>query len=216
MLVWLASFPRSGNAFLRVVLKSLYGVGSTTVYPKEAKGRLAAFMAGEGGGEDAPVFTKTHELDAAADANPAVYLVRDGRDAYVSYAHFARTLDPQGCGTMTYDAVLRMLIESRDHFGGWSAHVAAWTGRKAPTALLRYEELLADPAGAAARACGRLGIPLPAAHGSLMPVEQLASVDPLSFRKGKAGSFREEMPAELEELFWRRHGETMDRLGYPR
>lgn len=217
MLVWLASYPRSGNAFLRVVLKSLYGVGSTTVYPKEAGGRLAKLMADprEKGVEE-PVFTKTHELDAASGPASAIYLVRDGRDCYVSYAHFARALDPAGLGAIAYADVLKMLVESEAHFGGWSRHVETWTHRESPTALVRYEELLAAPAEAAAKACAALGIALPEADGVLTSVEELAAVDPRSFRKGKAGSWREEMPPELEELFWGRHGETMGRLGYPR
>src|ERR1700754_5135896 len=32
MIVWLASFPRSGNTFLRIVLHRLYGVRTSTVY----------------------------------------------------------------------------------------------------------------------------------------------------------------------------------------
>ena len=32
MIVWVASFPRSGNTFLRIVLHRLYGVRTSTVY----------------------------------------------------------------------------------------------------------------------------------------------------------------------------------------
>jgi Sulfotransferase domain len=217
VLVWLASYPRSGNTFFRVILKSLYGIGSSSVYPKEAAGRVSAWLAEpRPQREQDPAFTKTHELTAAADPNPAIYLVRDGRDAYVSYAHFAMTLDPNGYPEMSYADVLRMLIESRDHFGGWSAHVAAWTRRPVPTAVLRYEQLVADPAGAAARGCAELGLELPRPSGSLPEEEVVRSWSTLTFRKGTVGSWKDEMPAELEQSFWNLHGDAMTRLGYRR
>jgi hypothetical protein len=37
MIVWLASYPRSGNSFLRAVLHNLYGRKSCTVYPSRGK-----------------------------------------------------------------------------------------------------------------------------------------------------------------------------------
>jgi hypothetical protein len=32
VIIWVASFPRSGNTFLRIILKQLYGVYTSTVY----------------------------------------------------------------------------------------------------------------------------------------------------------------------------------------
>jgi hypothetical protein len=32
VLLWLASYPRSGNTFLRLVLKAVFGMGSYTAY----------------------------------------------------------------------------------------------------------------------------------------------------------------------------------------
>jgi sulfotransferase family protein len=145
MRVWLASFPRSGNTFARFVLKEVYGIASDTVYPNDAGGKLARFLAETAGEQpsDGPWFTKTHEITAADESSPAVYLVRDGRDAYVSYAHFARLTDPAGHAAMSFDEVLRMLVRSPDHFGGWSRHVDTWTQR-ARTSVVFYEDLLTD------------------------------------------------------------------------
>jgi hypothetical protein len=217
MRVWLASFPRSGNTFARFVLKELYDVPSDSAYPNEAGGRLARFLAEPRA--DAPHdqtrFIKTHEILATDDASPAVYVVRDGRDAYVSYAHFARQTDPHGHSGMSFEDVLRMLVSSPDHFGGWSRHVDIWT-RRAHTAVLFYEDLLADPAGALGRACAELGIVLPRPSGALTTIDELRSRDPLNFRKGRAASWKEEMPPDIERLFWERHGATMTRLGYSR
>jgi hypothetical protein len=219
MRIWLASFPRSGNALLRVILKSLHGVASTTIYPKEAAGRFTAFLGGgrpAPEGDAGPEFVKTHELAAAEDASPALYLVRDGRDAYVSYAHFAIQLDPAAYAGVGYEEVLRTLIESREHFGGWSEHIRTWSRRLSPTALLRYEEMLANPGETVARACAAIGIALPPSSGTLPAGEELRSLDPLSFRRGTAGSWKYEMPSDLHDLFWKLHGPTMEDFGYRR
>jgi hypothetical protein len=222
MLIWVASFPRSGNSFFRGVLKSLHGVGSYTVYPNESlsptwSGPLPppATALNEARLQDL-IFIKTHELSGAHDRSPALYVVRDGRDAYVSYAHFAMLRDLGGYVGMSYADVLRMLIESRDHFGGWSEHVNAWTRRTAPTAVLRYEDLLADPAAATANVCSQLGLVLPPPSGRLPTSEEFKSAGPLVFRTGRMGTWKEEMPAELEDLFWSLHGGTMALLGYRR
>jgi hypothetical protein len=217
MRVWLASFPRSGNTFARFVLKEVYGIASDTAYSSEAGGRLARFLAETAGDQpsEQPWFTKTHEIVPPDESSPAVYVVRDGRDAYVSYAHFARQTDAAGLAAMSYEEVLRMLVSSRDHFGGWSRHVDTWT-RRARTALVRYEDLLADPAGAIQRGCTDLGVVLPEPSGQLTAIDELRTKDPLNFRKGRAASWKDEMPADVERIFWEIHGATMTRLGYAR
>ena len=47
MIVWVASFPRSGNTFLRIVLNRLYGVRTSTVYDVDGvAARLGADLIG--------------------------------------------------------------------------------------------------------------------------------------------------------------------------
>jgi hypothetical protein len=33
LIVWLASYPRSGNTYFRVVLNRVFGIGAYTLYP---------------------------------------------------------------------------------------------------------------------------------------------------------------------------------------
>ena len=40
-------------------------------------------------------FVKTHELPTENDNSPAIYLVRDGRDVLMSYAHYIQIYAPQ-------------------------------------------------------------------------------------------------------------------------
>src|ERR1043166_1341802 len=96
MIIWLASYPRSGNTFLRIVLNRLYGISTYSIYDDNdpvaqrvgpdllgyrPKPNCRELMA------NGPnlFFTKTHKR-RKGDTNPVIYLVRDGRDAVVSQA----------------------------------------------------------------------------------------------------------------------------------
>jgi hypothetical protein len=229
MSVLLASYPRSGNTFFRIVMNCLYDVKSAEGYDfvagaeSRAEGNQPEFLRVIGQTSASEIartgdlgFVKTHELPEGEDQRPAVYLLRDGRDVCVSYAHFALAYHPDQLPSREFADVLRLLIGSKDHFGGWSRHVEAWTSRSAPTAVVRFEELSADPAGVAASACRTLDLPVPEAAGTLPGFEELKILQPDFFRKGRIGSWKEEMPPDLEELFWSLHGDVMIRHGYLR
>ena len=96
MIVWLASYPRSGNTFLRIVLHRLYGVPTYSVYDDDdpVAQRVGPDLVGwrpKPGDRTEMIaapgvhFVKTHKR-RKGDGSPAVYLVRDGRDALVSRA----------------------------------------------------------------------------------------------------------------------------------
>lgn len=223
-LVWLPSFPRSGNRLARLILDGLFKAETFTIYTqlgepdinppaREWQGPYPDLLTRGPLLEDC-VFLKTHEMPSTDHA--AIYIVRDGRDAYVSYAHFVRQHFPGQVEGMTYLDVLKMLVTSTGHYGGWSNHVNVWTSREAPTAVIRYEDMVANPAGAMTKACSTLGIQVPEASGNLPGFAELKSVEPSQFRRGKAGSWRDEMTPEIEDLFWQIHGDTMIRLGYAR
>jgi hypothetical protein len=222
MTVWIASYPRSGNSFCRTILRSLFQTESRSIYSLRRQaleqGRPPPPGETASGDDDAGGITylKTHELPDEVPDHPALYVVRDGRDSYVSYAHFALAHFPEQHRGLSYAEVLRMLVESRTHFGGWSVHVEQWLQRPAQTAILRYEDMIRDPAGALTSACAGIGITLPEPRGTMPAFEELHARKPLLARKGRVGSWREEMPAAIEELFWMRHGPAMERLGYAR
>ena len=224
MMVWIPSFPRCGNKLARIILTTLFKARTFTVYPQigepdkvpvtpDWKGPLPAFTTPPTAFADV-FFMKTHELPETD--HPAIYIVRDGRDAYVSFAHFVMQHFPEHVQGMSFLQVLKMLIRSKDHFAGWSQNVQAWTQRKGKTAVIRFEQMVVDPAGSMAAACAWIGIPAPKATGHMPGFGELKANEPQQFRKGKSGGWREEMPPAVEELFWSIHGETMTMLGYPR
>jgi hypothetical protein len=230
MIVWLASYPRSGNTFFRILLHRLFGLQTHSVYsgarlakryPEDAARLLSLagqmevecdldlLQAGPG-----MHIVKTHDLPAG-DTYPAIVLVRDGRDAVVSYAHYALKTE-QGIalpGRDLFEETLEQLIVG-DNFGGWSRSVNAWIDRAGRDAAIRYEDLIVDPAGIVANTLRRLGVAVPAGGTALPSFQELHAAVPWFFRRGKTGAWREEMPPHLQRLFLERHGGTLLRLGY--
>jgi hypothetical protein len=61
-----------------------------------------------------------------------------------------------------------------------------------------------------------LGIEVPPPRRQVPSFDELHRRNPVTYRRGEVGTWREEMPPRLQRLFWRRHGETMRALGYER
>lgn len=233
MIVWLASYPRSGNTFLRIVLHRLYGVPTYSVYedddpvaqrvgpelvgyrPKPAE-RTAMIDSAE------VFFTKTHKRPKA-DGCPAIYLVRDGRDAVVSRARLLASEQAAGDHQQRFERLLREeitrpYIEGQPSSGTWGGNVLSWLGKaSAPVALLRYEDLVVDPRGSVERAVSSL-LPalVPNASANIPSFHDLHAIDKSFFRLGVVGSHRDEMTPELHELFWAQleNAIAMRQLGY--
>ena len=173
MITWLASYPRSGNTFLRILLHRLFGLPTHTIYSTtgeaerfpgptarmyrlvgqtESECDVGALLA-----DSRMHFVKTHDL-AREDNCPAIVLVRDGRDAVVSYAHFVLKTEHgiDRPGKDLFEATLEEIITS-DAFGGWSANVNAWIDRVGPGRAIHYEDLIKDPINIAVAALRRSG-----------------------------------------------------------
>ena len=186
---------------------------------------------------DEPVFLKTHSLPefihtlpeprktipGGEEESPALYLVRDGRDCFVSFAHYLKEVDDRPrFKNMSYAEVMEWLVTDAGPkggpFGGWSGNVGAWRRRTAPTAFIRFEDLREDPVDSITAGALELGVDLPEPQRKPPSLEQMRerSRQPKIVRSGKTGSWRSEFPPGLLEEFWARHGEEMDALGYPR
>jgi len=225
-MIWLASFPRSGSTFLRIVLDEVYGIESSTFHRGESY-PVDEDYAGY------PV-VKTHllpdELVPSDPSIPAVYLVRDGRDCVVSLAHYRKQLiAPES----DFEVNLREAIEASggSHFGGWSEHVRRWSARASLT--IRFEELIADPIGCVERLGPWLDLPEPRVE-RLPRLSDLKSKDfkygsgvehgfdraarehcrTAKFRRDRTGAWRDELPERLHLEFLHLHGAELIRLGY--
>jgi len=106
---WLASYPRSGNTLLRIILKRCFGLTSQSVYDDaefsdatlrdvvghEAVGDDPARFLRQAQKERRRLYVKTHE-PPPADRHPVIYVVRDGRAAR-GWRHRAERLEPATC-----------------------------------------------------------------------------------------------------------------------
>jgi hypothetical protein len=221
-MIYLVSYPRSGNTFFRIVLHEVYGIKSVAYKgPFMEKGDYSP--------EEYPVI-KTHLLPGEVpeiDRIPAVYLVRDGRDAIVSMAHHKKDIIDPGSD---YVDNLKEIILAKEgsHFGGWSRHVLSWYDRAA--VVVRFEDLIRDPIECVEKIRPFIEMSEPD-PGRLPDFETIKTKDiaffsgkdnsgpqwrQKFFRRGKVGGWMDEMPPELEELFWELHGEGMKRAGYSR
>ena len=240
MLVWVASYPRSGNALTVLTLEDVFGewrIGTVTASdlrlgrmrhplvpggapwqpPPELRALRGSELLDAMRARPEPFFVKTHRLAEAPDPAPALYIVRDGRDAVVSQAHFVAERGVAAYRGLSFERRLaRLTGAGMRPYGHWSGNVRRWTDRRAPVAILRFEDLLRDPAAVVAGACAELEVPLGEPDGEVPSFDYLHKRVPILFRRGVVGAWRDEMPAHLEERFWQIHGTQMEALGYRR
>ncbi len=222
MIVWLASFPRSGNTLVRTVLHSVFGLKSYSKYEVEAalsskamtgnlvstigavcySGEYPAFYAAAQA-DPARLIVKTH--DQPEDAGKAIYVVRNGLVATDSYRHYRVQIDER-------HEPWADVVNGETPFNNWSLHLDAWNPLERPdTLLLTYESLVSDPAATHARIARFLDIE-PIAPW-VDPWATMHAARPDFFRRGQA-AVPETLTAEEVAIFMARHGDWMARLGY--
>lgn len=221
MLIWLSSYPRSGNTFLRILLNEIFGVktyswtgeGDHRVFSSrpgviDAVGHLNSPISGEAlidraRRSDQIYIIKTHEPPLTDD--PAVYIVRDGRSAIVSYYHFMNEI----IGTPTE---MESIIQGNVYAGSWSDHFTAWQPLVRPrTLLLRYEDIIKHKDDLIERAGDFIGSK--PKKSEVTSFDDLHSLYPQFFRGGSDAKNISECKPYLRQ-FMTLHGDLLQRLGY--
>ncbi len=207
-IIWIASWPRSGNTLLRTILWNCFRLRSGSIYPRDL-GDDAALKEYVGHIDQDPngrtkfpagniPLVKTHELPS--DDNPAIYVVRDGRAACASLSEFYKS-----------NLSLEAAISGHSRFGAWSSHLAAWKPWSRPhTLLLMYEEMISDLPRVLDKLesfTGRKAI-----ASGIPDRELLTSLDERMVRK--KNDWRETFSAGAMELFNQGNMEMMCRMGY--
>jgi len=205
-MIWLASFPRSGNTFFRNVLFDVYGIESSEFHMETDKKVLKDF------------------------ASYPVYIIRDGRDALVSIAHHRKDIVAPGSNYYK-NLAEAILARGGSFFGGWSVNVEKWTNKA--DIVIRYEDLIKDPIGQIERLREIMELPEPKLeklptfqslkkgtpqYGSggkkLKRTEQKIERANKFFRRGVAGSYKDEMPKIFQLLFWLKNRKQMKANNY--
>jgi hypothetical protein len=230
MIVWVASFPRSGNTFLRIVLHRYFGIRTSVVYDFDGVAeRIGSEFIGfqdrpascdEMRRSDEVHFVKTHRQrdDRIHEGDKAICLVRDGRDALVSWSRQRSESEPR-----TFETHLEEMISISTRIergtGGWGQNILSWLQPSAEHRIvLQYADLIVEPIVAVTKVVKALGLNLRPRREALIPgFMELHQVDRGFFRRGINGSYLDEMPEDLHDLFWSKPENTaaMKLIGCP-
>ena len=183
---------------------------------------------------------KTHNAAVEIDGIPlipprltkeALYLVRDPRDVAISYArHLGRSVD-ETIGLMASNQHVGDRSPAiKDYILSWSTHVNSWLRIKAfPVHVVRFEDMVADRAGAFRRILPALGFRKIDEDGFQFAMEQteLENLKRLErengfreakadrfFHTGLAGQWRDVLTTEQVESIETHHRESMTQVGY--
>lgn len=227
MITWVASYPRSGNTFLRILLRRVYELETAVVYDVDGVAeRIGKALVGYRDRtadydelRDSPELhlVKTHNQrrPPVQQGDPAIYLVRDGRDSIVSYA---RLRAEESGGRFEDEVRTAILRPAESGVGGWGRNVLSWLADPDPAhAVLRYEDLIASPLTSVRTVLERLDLDVKPVDGATVPTfAELQQTDSGFFRRGRTGSHRDELPNDLHELYWSvpDNRAAMDLLGY--
>lgn len=227
MFVWISSYPRSGNSLSMAALGGAWGLPVNSVFARSESEIRAGKQPSELPRNAAIIdelrqregisLLKTHLVLHADTPEPAIHLVRDGRDAIVSYAHLSHSIGDARLPLDSVESTMLALVDDGDHpFGDWTTAIHAWTERDAPTEIVRFEDLRERAIEVLGRAAENLGLGLDEPTWAGNPdIGLMRDISlPGLVRSGKVGGWREEMSEQVIERFAARHGETLVELGY--
>lgn len=226
--VFIAGYPKSGNTWLQYLLSAaVFGVDlefapdslvQDLVPDVHFKQFFRRYLAG--------AFFKTHALPEQ-NYRKVIYLMRDGRDAMVSYFHYQQNRQGKPIDFM------RMVQQGEGLFPcKWHEHVEKWAANPygAEMITVRYEDLKKDTVKELQRICEFSGLKRDvavleraAAKSSFASMKErqktVAWENPRVpkdkfVRRGEVGSHKDEMPPDVREAFLSEAGAVLRKTGY--
>ena len=225
--IFLCTFPRSGNTWMRYLLA--HCIDPATEWTLQSLNLVVPDIHTEHA--DLPVgprprIFKTHFLPSGKYPR-VIYVVRDGRDAAVSYYDYEKKLSG-------YQSDLESFVQ--ELCGGtiwpssWHVHVLSWVKqeRVRPFLLVRYEDMVEDPFRELKRVLQFAGIDrsdqiIKAAVEQVTvqliwrESQEVSSLREAGFKggvSGRSGKWRETFSDELNHFFLKKAGKAMRRCGY--
>lgn len=236
-------FPQ---AAAREVFDRVLGIESSDLTPDEDECLRPLLYETLAKHAEAPMIRRVHSAFVHTNAGEplfspaltlgAVYIVRDPRDVAVSYANYMsypidNTIDAMrnpAAAAGAPPAALSPLLRQR--LLTWSGHVQSWLDADLRLLLIRYEEMLANPAGALSSVAAFLGWNTPpevvAAAVETTQFSRLQSEEQKHgfessirrsgpfFRRGLAGGWRDALAPDQVRQIEHDHGTIMTRMGY--
>lgn len=232
--VFLVSYPKSGNTWLRFMIgnylsdssldfSSIHKVVPDIYFkPEQASGSKT----------HSPRFIKSHEHFNKKYSN-VIYLMRDGRDVAVSYYfQYLKFGSTQG---VTFEEFLDKF--NRGQVGGksWSEHIESWLDNRVHRFhFTRYEDLKVNPIGELIKILTFAKIPIDYKRVEraveLSTFNKMAKLEEVSekeapflkssnlevkfVREGKMKSYVNYFTDDLLNAFYEHHGKLLKRVGY--
>jgi len=226
--VVVVGYPKSGNTWYQELISAVvHGVN-----PAHAPPALQQMLVPDVHKQlfykrfGARMFFKSHHLPRPEYRN-VVYLLRDGRDAMISFYHYLRAYQSNV-------DLLDLVQTARDiPQGKWHTHVDAWLKNpyQARMLVIKYEDTKTDALTELGRLCAFLGLErdrdyleTAARECDFQKMQKKEREqgdgraywpkDKLFRRRGVVGSHKDEMPSEVLEVFMTEAGETLKKCGY--
>jgi hypothetical protein len=228
--IFIVGYPKSGNTwFQELICATVYGIDprlsppllSNDLVPDVHFNKFYRRYAKQ-------AYFKSHALPVP-EYRRVIYLVRDGRDAMVSYYHYLKAIHKREIDFGELVKTGLSLIPCK-----WHEHIEAWEKNPhgAEMITIRYEDLLSEPLREMERFCAfakvertreQLERAVDACRfknlrqkedkmGPAVP-SQFPS-DKKFFRRGIAGSYKDEMPEAVLKQFMSDAAPTLARYHY--
>jgi hypothetical protein len=159
--IYLASYPRSGNTWIRVLLGFLYFKDASinslidlqqyipdehyTGSTKYKKYKI----------DNAFQIVKTHNQFNAKKYKKAIYMYRNPLDVAWSYYNFLA--DTKAIDPTNVQLFVENFLDGKIGFGCWEDNVRSWIGRK-QVLVLAYEDIVKEPAENIKKICHFIGV----------------------------------------------------------
>lgn len=228
MLVYVATYPRCGNALLRDLIRENwlyltangYGPNPPPDHPALARfiplnrprlpGHALEYLTDDNRERTAAApewyFVKTHELPFAKyfPGENVIQSVRHPGAAIFSHWRMKQQSAP--------DATLEQFIQGQ-RFGSWSAYHKAWRNASAPLLRFRFEDILADQERAVRALAEFLGFDVPEKI-ERSSLEAATARNPLRNPGHGVGGWLKHLSFDERRAVWEAHGEEAVRFGY--
>lgn len=241
----ITSFPKSGNTWLRVIIGEMldakpYAKFIPDVYtdklfenPVQIKNAPTHFLKSH---------AETYEMlqrETKIAPTHTIYVIRHPLDVFCSQLNYisdnvtkyARRLYDVPVRTVEdvlHGGLMRHFLNSFSlhgtlqplfhQAGSWHRSAEHWLGRAAShgdVTVLRYEELLSQPAAALRPLCALLGVDEQKAQRAIVNSQSTTRADGKFYWKQSAGTYREFLTGDDIASYRALHGERCARLGYP-
>jgi hypothetical protein len=222
--IFIVGYPKSGNTWMQYLVASVLFGTDSRLTPDSLIQDLVPDVHSQLWYRRyrAAMFFKSHHLPRP-EYRRVIYLVRDGRDAMVSYFHFLSAINRSA------PDFLKMVSNGEGLFPcRWHEHVNAWMKNpyEAKLIMITYESLKANTVAKLKELCAFAeiertcdflkSVALACSFDAMREKEKkmgwhsaIWPTDKHFVRRGEAGSFKDEMPADVLSCFLAQAGDTL-------